>query len=107
MPGLERALADEFWISLDIHTHLKAHDELDADGIARFVVESAAAHFAGKQAQIGGEMMRNLEKHVMLTVIDKVWKEHLSSMDYLLQGRHLRGYATKQKCGSETCRARE
>jgi preprotein translocase subunit SecA len=40
--------------------------------------------------------MRALEKHVMLTVLDKSWKEHLARMDYLRQGIHLRGYAQKQ-----------
>ncbi|PIQ36906.1 MAG: preprotein translocase subunit SecA [Lysobacterales bacterium CG17_big_fil_post_rev_8_21_14_2_50_64_11] len=94
--GLERALLDEFGVTLDIQGQIKAHDELDADGIARFVIEGAAAHFAGKEAQIGAEMMRHLEKHVMLTVLDQVWKEHLSRMDYLRQGIHLRGYAQKQ-----------
>jgi preprotein translocase subunit SecA len=94
--GLERALVDEFGVVLDIQGQIKAHEELDADGIARFVMEGAAAHFAGKEAQIGGEMMRHLEKHVMLTVLDQVWKEHLSRMDYLRQGIHLRGYAQKQ-----------
>jgi len=94
--GLERALVDEFGVVLDIQGQIKAHEELDADGIARFVIEGAAAHFAGKEAQIGGEMMRHLEKHVMLTVLDQVWKEHLSRMDYLRQGIHLRGYAQKQ-----------
>ncbi len=94
--GLERALVDEFGVALDIQGQIKAHEELDADGIARFVIDGAAAHFAGKEAQIGAEMMRHLEKHVMLTVLDQVWKEHLSRMDYLRQGIHLRGYAQKQ-----------
>lgn len=40
--------------------------------------------------------MRALEKHVMLTVLDQSWKEHLARMDYLRQGIHLRGYAQKQ-----------
>ena len=40
--------------------------------------------------------MRSLEKHVMLSVVDNCWKEHLTSMDYLRQGIYLRGYAQKQ-----------
>jgi preprotein translocase subunit SecA len=40
--------------------------------------------------------MRALEKHVMLSVLDNAWKEHLASMDYLRQGIYLRGYAQKQ-----------
>jgi preprotein translocase subunit SecA len=52
--------------------------------------------FAEKQAQIGPENMRMLEKHIMLNVLDQNWKEHLGRMDYLRQGIHLRGYAQKQ-----------
>ena len=37
-----------------------------------------------------------LERHIMLNVLDQTWKEHLSKMDYLRQGIHLRGYAQKQ-----------
>ena len=75
---------------------VKEGGELDAEGIERRVQEAMAAHFDGKEAQIGGETMRLLEKHVMLTVLDKSWKEHLARMDYLRQGIHLRGYAQKQ-----------
>jgi preprotein translocase subunit SecA len=49
--------------------------------------------FLAKEAQIGAETMRQLEKHVMLTVVDNAWKDHLSNMDYLRQGIYLVGYA--------------
>jgi preprotein translocase subunit SecA len=49
--------------------------------------------FQLKEAQIGVETMRQLEKHIMLTVVDNAWKDHLSSMDYLRQGIYLVGYA--------------
>ncbi|MEO7917511.1 MAG: SEC-C metal-binding domain-containing protein, partial [Dokdonella sp.] len=52
--------------------------------------------FREKEAMIGGESMRGLEKHVMLSVVDNSWKEHLASMDYMRQGIYLRGYAQKQ-----------
>jgi preprotein translocase subunit SecA len=52
--------------------------------------------FREKEALTGSEMMRALEKHVMLSVVDSGWKEHLARMDYLRQGIHLRGYAQKQ-----------
>ena len=55
-----------------------------------------AALFADKEAQIGSDTMRMLEKHVMLNVLDQSWKEHLARMDYLRQGIGLRGYAQKQ-----------
>ncbi len=52
--------------------------------------------FREKEAMVGSEVMRALEKHVMLSVLDNAWKEHLASMDYLRQGIYLRGYAQKQ-----------
>ena len=51
---------------------------------------------AEKEAGLGGETMRMLEKHIMLSVLDDNWKQHLARMDYLRQGIHLRGYAQKQ-----------
>ena len=74
----------------------KEHDELDASQILDRVQASVSELFEGKEAQVGGETMRMLEKHVMLNVLDQNWKEHLARMDYLRQGIHLRGYAQKQ-----------
>jgi preprotein translocase subunit SecA len=60
------------------------------------VVDDVDRHFREKEAQVGSEVMRQLEKHLMLQVLDAQWKDHLASMDYLRQGIHLRGYAQKQ-----------
>ncbi len=49
--------------------------------------------FQAKEKQIGPDTMRQLEKHIMLSVVDNAWKEHLASMDYMRQGIYLRGYA--------------
>ncbi len=94
--GLDRTLADEFGIAADVRKLAEEREELDADGVLRHVQELAQQHFADKEERIGPEMMRSLEKHVMLTVLDQNWKEHLAKMDYLRQGIHLRGYAQKQ-----------
>ena len=53
--------------------------------------------YAAKEAALGDEkhVMRQLEKHVMLATLDRLWKEHLANMDHLRQGIHLRGYAQK------------
>ena len=71
------------------------HEELDAEQIRDKVLDAVDALFADKEAQVGGDTMRMLEKHVMLNVLDQNWKEHLGRMDYLRQGIHLRGYAQK------------
>jgi len=96
LPGLEAELASEYGVQLALVDLHKQDEELDAEQIQAKVQEGVAAMFAGKQAQVGGETMRMLEKHVMLNVLDQNWKEHLSRMDYLRQGIHLRGYAQKQ-----------
>ena len=96
LPGLEAALASEFGVQLDLVGLHKAQAELDASQILGHVQDAVDALFADKEAQVGGETMRMLEKHVMLNVLDQSWKEHLARMDYLRQGIHLRGYAQKQ-----------
>ncbi|MEO8367234.1 MAG: preprotein translocase subunit SecA [Pseudoxanthomonas sp.] len=96
LPGLEQELAVESGLPLPVTRWPAETEELDAEAISRRVQEAMTAHFDEKEAQLGPETMRSLEKHIMLTVLDKSWKEHLASMDYLRQGIHLRGYAQKQ-----------
>ncbi len=96
LPGLEATLASEFGVDMAVTELVKQHEELDAEGIAEKVVARVDEHFAQKEAGVGEETMRALEKHVMLTVLDQSWKEHLARMDYLRQGIYLRGYAQKQ-----------
>lgn len=96
LQGLEATLASDFGIDMSLTELVKAHEELDAEGIAEKVRAKVDEHFAAKEAGVGDETMRALEKHVMLTVLDQSWKEHLARMDYLRQGIYLRGYAQKQ-----------
>ena len=96
LQGLEQTMQEHFTVPLDLKALLASTDELDDKGIAREVQKQVAEHFAHKEAQIGPEMARQLEKHLMLNVLDQTWKEHLARMDYLRQGIHLRGYAQKQ-----------
>ncbi|NCT69309.1 MAG: preprotein translocase subunit SecA [Xanthomonadaceae bacterium] len=94
--GLESELGEEMGAEIPVSRWREEAEELDAETIERRVQEAMDQHFADKEAAIGGETMRALEKHIMLTVLDKNWKEHLARMDYLRQGIHLRGYAQKQ-----------
>jgi len=96
LPGLERALSDEFGLAIDLRGVAANEEAIDADGILERVQQAGERLFADKEAQLGPEMMRQLEKHLMLNVLDQNWKEHLARMDYLRQGIHLRGYAQKQ-----------
>jgi preprotein translocase subunit SecA len=96
IPGLDRELASELNVRLEVAHWLEGRKEADAEAIMDHVREAVDQAFAEKEAQVGAETMRSLEKHVMLSVVDNAWKEHLSSMDYLRQGIYLRGYAQKQ-----------
>jgi preprotein translocase subunit SecA len=96
LQGLESELAAEFNLQLPVADHVRSQQEIDAEGIARYVQDEVKRLFDTKEASIGSENMRMLEKHLMLTVLDQSWKEHLGRMDYLRQGIHLRGYAQKQ-----------
>ena len=96
LPGLEATLAEDFGQQLPLVKMAQEQSELDAEGIARHVQDTLDRVFADKEAQVGPETMRMLEKHIMLNVLDQNWKEHLARMDYLRQGIHLRGYAQKQ-----------
>jgi preprotein translocase subunit SecA len=95
--GLERTVAEDFGISLGLAKMLDARNhELDDSELLQYVLDAAARHFDEKEASVGSEIMRQIEKHLMLNVLDQGWKEHLARMDYLRQGIHLRGYAQKQ-----------
>ena len=94
--GLQNELRSEFHLDTNLHGWLEEQQEADANDILERVQESAERLFREKEAMLGGESMRGLEKHVMLSVVDNAWKEHLASMDYMRQGIYLRGYAQKQ-----------
>ena len=93
LAGLDRELTSEFSLSADIKHWVEQQHEVDAEMILEHVRGQLQALFESKEAQIGAETMRQLEKHVMLTVVDNAWKDHLASMDYLRQGINLVGYA--------------
>ncbi len=96
LQGLQAELEAEFGMQLPVIEHVRAQNEIDAEGIERYVQDAVQKVFDDKEAQVGSENMRELERHLMLTVLDQNWKEHLGRMDYLRQGIHLRGYAQKQ-----------
>jgi preprotein translocase subunit SecA len=95
--GLENSLIEDYGIHAGLKKLLADTDhEIDDAGVTQHVLDMANKHFAEKEAQISSEIMRHIEKHLMLNVLDQSWKEHLARMDYLRQGIHLRGYAQKQ-----------
>jgi preprotein translocase subunit SecA len=68
-------------------------DGLTAEGLSQLLYEAARKVYADKEAQIGSEELRQLERIIMLQTVDNLWKDHLLSMDHLKEGIGLRGYA--------------
>jgi len=93
--NLENDLDTEFGYRLPITDWLEKDNLLDEAGLRKKVLAEIVADYEGKEKIAGSEGMRNYEKHVMLNVLDKLWKEHLAAMDYLRQSIGLRGYAQK------------
>jgi len=93
--GLENALEEEFGQKLPAVQWLEEDNLLDEAGLRKKIQVALVDDFTAKEALVGAEGMRNYEKHVMLNMLDKLWKEHLAAMDYLRQSIGLRGYAQK------------
>ncbi len=95
IPGLEEGLEREFGLNLPIAQWLKAEETLDEEKLRARIIAEADRRHAEKTMAIGPDVMRHLEKAVMMQVLDTQWKDHLAAMDYLRQGIHLRGYAQR------------
>ena len=67
----------------------------ERDDLVDFLIEDAESGYDQVEARFGAEVMRRVERHVMLTVIDKLWIEHLTEMDELREGVGLQAYAQK------------
>ncbi len=93
--GLSKTIKEEMDLDLDIQGWLDADDSLHEETLREKIHEEIAGAIKAKEALIGEENMRRLERDVMLHVLDTHWKEHLASMDYLRQSVGLRGYAQK------------
>jgi preprotein translocase subunit SecA len=96
LPGLEKVLAEEWGMTLDLQGKVQASSAISDDDLLETVVAAAHAQFQAKLDQVGAESFVSFERMILLQSIDTHWREHLSALDYLRQGIHLRGYAQKQ-----------
>ena len=92
--GLERHLKADFAIELPVSTWLSEDTNLHEETLRERIIDAVQSAYDEKGAMIG-DAMRQIEKQVMLQVLDGLWKEHLQTMDQLRQGIHLRAYANK------------
>ena len=94
--ALERVLQEEWQISLALSQQVQEASAITDEDVLEQVLRTANQTFDQKVEQIGGANFTQFERIVLLQSIDTHWREHLSALDYLRQGIHLRGYAQKQ-----------
>ncbi len=90
--GLNKAVFKQFNFRLG-NIDDDTMDGLNREGLAQLIYESCLSVYDEKEAAIGTEDFRGLERIVMLQTVDNLWKDHLLSMDHLKEGIGLRGYA--------------
>ncbi len=94
--ALEKALADDWGIHLALQKEVQSATAITDEDILEMVLKAANEAFDRKVQEIGADNFTQFERIVLLQSIDTHWREHLSALDYLRQGIHLRGYAQKQ-----------
>jgi len=95
MDGLERALASELQIEAPVAQWFKNEPTLSDEEILDRITKGADETYQAKIDLVGAESFHQFERNVMLQNLDSHWREHLSALDHLRQGIHLRGYAQK------------
>ncbi len=92
--GLEKHFLANYNLEIKVQDWLNNDDLLNEESIRLKIQEMSKDAYAKKVSSVG-EDIRMIERQLMLQVLDTLWKEHLSRMDYLRQGINLRAYAQK------------
>ena len=98
LDALWTALKTIYPISLryqDLEREAGGRDGLDRDTLLDDLKADAQKAYEAREAEVGSEVMRELERQVMLSVLDRKWREHLYEMDYLREGIGLRAYSQR------------
>lgn len=93
--GLEAVLYGDFGLQLPIQQWLDEDDKLYEETLRQRILDELVQAYQAKEELAGSETLRTFEKQILLRVLDDLWKDHLSTMDHLRHGIHLRGYAQK------------
>jgi preprotein translocase subunit SecA len=95
LQGLSEGLQRDFNVTVDPKSWLAQEPDLEEEALRARIVTAVNDAYQARVARSGADIMRHIEKEVMLKMLDQHWREHLAAMDYLRQGIHLRGYAQK------------
>ncbi len=92
-----KSLEENLWAQFGIKFDLDAlpDNERNKTGIEEHIMELAKAYYDQRETEISPDVMRELEKFIMLQAVDNQWKDHLLSMDHLKDGIGLRGYGQR------------
>jgi preprotein translocase subunit SecA len=96
--GLQSQLRQLWPVTVDLHRmadEVGGIEGLDRDEVIEALQADAHAAYERREAEVGEDVMRELERRVVLSVLDRKWREHLYEMDYLREGIGLRGYAQR------------
>ena len=95
LDALQLSLESDWHVSVPLTESLKQTKSLTDEDVLECVLTEARLAYEKKVEIVGAESWANFERSIMLQVIDSQWREHLSALDHLRQGIHLRGYAQK------------
>ncbi len=93
--GLEQKILQQFNMIVPVQKWLDENHDLHEETLRARIQEDFKQFYQQKETNIGSPLLRQIEKSIMLQTLDVLWREHLSAMDHLRQGIHLRGYAQK------------
>jgi len=96
IPVLQKALVEDWQLDIDLQKRVSESSSITDEEIVELVAAAANAAFDAKVQLVGKENFTQFERMVLLQSLDSHWRDHLSALDYLRQGIHLRGYAQKQ-----------
>ena len=96
IPGLERALRDDWQVDVPLQAWIEDDQTITDEDVLERVLDAVNAQYKAKVETVGAANFASFERMVLLQSLDLHWREHLSALDYLRQGIHLRGYAQKQ-----------
>lgn len=94
IPGLEKQIESDFGVQLPIAKWLEEDTRLHEDPLRERIHTEIQSAYDAKCERVG-DILLEIEKQVMLQVLDNAWKEHLATMDHLRQGINLRSYAQR------------
>ena len=96
LSGLEQVLADDWSVTVNLRGMLEANEHTTEEEVLQKVLDETNAAFHAKMEMVDPEHFLYFERAVLLQSLDTHWREHLSALDYLRQGIHLRSYAQRQ-----------